>query len=356
MNIKRSVSFSIFIMMLIPLFNLANQEKSQESETTNIPGKVKAIFQQGMLDREIREDIHFEVIEHLYMPYRENMFNIFAFEVKNSDLGYSSLTQSLSELEGEKQEEESAPAPLRAQANIFVQFNKITDEETEKKATEVYVPVNVSIDSDSYLPDKREIYTFGYPLSPGQYLLSMAITSKDLEKIGTQYVEFSVPDPTSYTDKLGTSSIFFTEKIETMPSPETTVEAHKQFFTYNYIHITPNLKHSLAPGENLDVFFYIFGTHPDEEGKYDIEIKYNILEKEEPIIKYIARYDNPLISQPILLKKKVVIQTKKEGKMKEREIERNLDPGDYTLVIDIKDNISGKTVKKKVDFKIKNLE
>ena len=136
-----------------------------------------------------------------------------------------------------------------------------------------------------------------------------------------------------------------------MEIAETRAEIHQNFFTYSVLQITPHLENVFSVGENLDIFFFVFGAQPNEQGKFGIEISYEVSKGEERIIRYAqAQYENPLISQPLPLKQTVVIKTEKEGEKKEQ---RDIEPGQYTLNIEVKDNVTGKSVVKSFDFEVK---
>ena len=345
----------VFTVSSTPAIALQEQQPSQQKPVVIIPPEVKTVLDQGMETREARLDIPFNIVEHLYLPAAQNLHSIFLFKVKNSDLGYAPLTPAA---EPEKKEEtqssfEEVPAIMQAHSHLFMLFTQLDG--TYSK--EVYVPIRVQIEGGSYEPEKEEIYSVGYPLPPGNYLLSIAIASQKLEKIGTQYFEFTLSNPLSFTTELGTTPVFFVKEVERIPSPEVRTEVHKDFFIYSILKMVPNLDHVFSAGDNLDVFFVIFGTQPDQSvsPKYDIEINYEVLQGEEKMIRYAPqKYENPLISQPLPLTRTVVIKTTdEEGNTTERKETRDLEPGIYTFSIDIKDNISGKQLKKTIDFEVK---
>ena len=358
MKIKNLLFFLLASAMVItvlsaPAMALQEQQPSQQKPVIIIPPEVKTVLEQGMEAREARLDIPFNIIEHLYLPAAQNLHSIFLFKVKNLDLGYAPLTPAV---ETEKKEEtqssfEEVPAMLQAHSHLFMLFTQLDG--TFSRA--VYVPVRVQIEGGSYEPEKEEIYSVGYPLPPGNYLLSIAIASQKLEKIGTQYFEFNLPDPLSYTTELGTTPIFFVKSVERMPSAEVRTEVHKDFFVYSILKMVPNLDHMFTAGENLDIFFVIFGAQPDATQKYDIEINYEVVQGEEKMIRYAPqKYENPLVSQPLPLTRTVIIKTTdEEGNTTEKKETRDLEPGIYTFSIDIKDNISGKQLLKTIEFEVK---
>jgi hypothetical protein len=140
-----------------------------------------------------------------------------------------------------------------------------------------------------------------------------------------------------------------------MAAAETMVEIHKGYFTYSILEITPNLEKEFTSGDNLDVFFNIFGSQTNAAGACDIEIIFEILQGEEKVVRYGAQpYVNSLVSQPLPLKRTLVTQTTNEaGETSEKSESKDLEPGNYTLSIDITDKTSGKTLKKTIDFTMK---
>lgn len=355
----------LFILLSISSPCLASkknkqEEKGQESDIILIPEKVKSIFNEGIKTREARLDIPFSIIWHIYLPAQQNLHSIFFFKAKNADLGFSPLTpaEETPEKKEEKEKEktpppetETAPTILQASGHVFIQFNRLENNIPKEVVKEVYIPINLEAESTSYKPDKEELYSTAYPLPAGNYLLAMAIASLDLEKIGTQYFEFSLPDPLSYIEELGTTPIFFVREIKRVLSPETTVEVHKDLFTYSVLQIRPNIENLFSVGENLDLFFFIFGAMAAEGGKYNIDVSYEVFKGEEKVIRYeTAHYDAPIVSQPLPMKKTVVIKSEEEGEKKEQ---RDLEPGKFTLHISIEDKVSGNSVKKSVDFEVK---
>jgi hypothetical protein len=359
MKVKNLLFFLLACAIVItalsaPAIALQEQQSSQQKNVVIIPPEVKTVLEQGMESREARLDIPFSIIEHLYLPAAQNLHSIFMFTVKNADLGYAPLTPAV-ETEEKKEETQSSfeevPAMLQAQSHLFMLFTQLDG----PYSREVYVPVRVQIEGGSYEPEKEDMYSVGYPLPPGNYLLSIAIASEKLEKIGTQYFEFTLPDALSYTTELGTTPIFFVKSVERMSAPEVRTEVHREFFVYSILKMVPNLGHVFSAKENLDVFFVIFGAQPDETQKYNIEISYEVVQGEEKMIRYAPqKYESPLISQPLPLTRTVIIKTTdEEGNTTEKKETRDLEPGKYTFSVDIKDNISGKQLNKTIEFEVK---
>jgi len=352
----------ILSLLLLPCLALQEEkqeEKAQESKPIFIPQEVKSVFEEGIKTRQARLDIPFTIIKHLFLPAQENMHSIFLFKVKNVDLGFYPMAPAPEspEKKEEKEEEKEAPpeseivpAKLQSNSSIFLQFNKLEGNEPGEVVKEIYIPVNFQVESSSYEPDKEELYTTAYPLPSGNYILSVAITSLNFEKIGTQYFEFSLPNPFSFTDSLDTTPIFFVKNMKRMDSAELRPEIHKDFFTWSILQIETNVERIFSSGENFELFFYVFGAQPLESGKYNIEVNFEVLKGEEKVIRFApGAYDSPLIPQPLHLKQTFTIKSE-EGERKET---RDLEPGKYTLSISITDKVSGKSMTKTIDFEVK---
>ena len=334
----------------VPYLNAQETQEKQQPDVVIIPKEVKAIFQEGMDTRQARMDIPFTFEKHLYLPAQQNLHNIFFFKAKNADLGFIPVpaeAQVVTE-EGKAVTQESQ-AKLQAKNHVFLQFDQLDGTFTK----EVYIPADFEADQTTFDPEREEIYSTGYPLPSGKFLLSMAITSDNLEKVGTQYFEFDLPNPAAFVEGLGITPIFFAKNINRMSSPELRTDIHKDYFTYSILQVYPNHEHVFSVGENLDIFFFIFGAQSNEQGKNDITVNYEVVQGEEKIVKFApTNYDMPLISQPLPMKKTIIVKTTKGEETSERKESQDIEPGEYTLTIDIKCNISGKTLKKDISFSV----
>lgn len=356
----RALTISMLMLGLFISFMSVPTAFAQEEEQsgTIIPPAVKSALQAGAETQEARLDIPFTITQYFYLPARQNLHTIILYKIKNSDLGFTAVAPAPPAeppaKEGEEEKEATAfqevATEMQSNCHIFMHFQH-QDGEFSK---EVYIPFNQKAPAD-FQPDQEVVYSTGYPLPSGKYLLSMAITSQDLTKIGIQYFEFETPDPASFTDTLGSTPVFFVKKIQRMAAAEGTTEVHADFFTYSVLQITPNIDKVFKKGDNLDVFTFIFGVQPNETGQYDLEVNYEVTKGEESEIKYAAqKYNSPLISQPLPLKKTVLTTTTtEEGETSEKKDIKDLEPGNYTLKINVKDNISNKAKEITIDFEMK---
>jgi hypothetical protein len=282
------------------------------------------------------------------------MHSIFLFKAKNSDLGFAPQVPAPTAETQEETETQEAPQEsnlLATRLNAFLWFKQMDGDYSK----EVYIPLELQEEKESYNPEEEAMYSTGYPLPPGKYLLAMAITSEDLQKMGTQYFEFDLPSPMEYTEELGTTPVFFARNIEQMAAPERTTEIHEGFFTYSILKIDPVLQNVFTQKDSLDVFFYVFGAQPNETNKFSLTANYELVQNGEVIIRYAeASYDAPIVSQPLPLTRTVLVQKKKgEEVIEEKKETRDVEPGEYTFVINLKDNISGKTLEKEIPITVK---
>jgi len=368
MNAKRTVIAAIVTILIFGLFaNFSqgaqdkNKDKDKQAvkqeEKVYIPPQVKTIMQEGMAARQGRQDIPFTIFKNFVFPAAQNLHAVFLFKAKNSDLGYVSApaapaAQAPAEGEQAQAGEAQAPAaaPLQAKVMVFLQFLQMENGAPTKTVREIYVPALLQADSATYDPEAEEWYSTGYPLPAGDYLLAMALASPDLKKVGVGYFEFSLPNAASLQGALETTPIFFVKKMDQMQAPETRTAVHKGCFMYSVLQIVPNVESIVAPGESIEILYYIFGAKPNDQQKNDIEAAYEVKQGDKAAIKWaVQTYDFALVSQPLPLKQTVLIKND-QG---EKQETRDLQAGKYTLVIRIKDKIGGSTIEKILDFEVK---
>jgi photosystem II stability/assembly factor-like uncharacterized protein len=345
-----------------------------------IPSHIKTIMQEGFATRQGRQDIPFIKFRYLFLPalqmygnaflfnksgnvvvmlpkkvYMANDFlqAVLLFKVKNADLGYAAKSPvSAPELQ------EAPPQPgriLKVRLNIFIEFRQTDASGTSRVVQEVFVPAPVEEDSGTYNPDNENWYSVDYTLRPGKYTVVVAITSEDLKKVGIGYLDIDLPGPESYRTALETTSIFFVNDVEKIDVRETAPMLHKNAFTFSENKIVPNIDSVLPPGEELRIFYCVLGAKPKvggvRKGEIDIEAAYEVRQEDETMaISWEARnYNLPGINEVLPWEPATMTWDDKGG----REVRGDLTPGKYTLVIKVKDKVSGATVEKRVPFEVK---
>ncbi len=332
-------------------------QKAQQQEKVFIPKEIKAMLAEGMATKQGRQEIPVSIFHSLFLPAQQNFHDVFFLKIKNSALGFAPLPATppgpgTPPVKGPQQQTAPQEAPQLLQANfyLFFQFNQVKEGAPPESVKEVYVPCTIQVPAAGFDKEAEDVYSFGYPMPAGQYLLAIAIASPDLKTVGTAYHDFTVPDPSEYAKALKTTPIFFVKEMEQMEGVESRTVLHRGFFTYSVLKIVPNLEKSFSAGQNLDVFFFIFGTQANAQNQNEIEVNFEVKKGEEFAIRWAPQaYANPLVSQPLPLKQTLNIKTGDQ----ERTETRDLAPGSYALVVKITDKGSGKTVTKTVDFTMK---
>jgi hypothetical protein len=336
--------------------SFAAQQKDKKQEKIFIPKEVSTLIKEGLDSRQGRQDIPVNVFRTLYLPAKENFQAIFLINIKNSALGFAPAASALPGTDAAKRgpqetTTQAAGEILQAGFNVFLQFNRLNESGEPSVFREVYVPATIQVPAAGFDPEKEDLYGVGYPLPSGHYLLALAVTSLDLKTVGIAYHDFTIPDPSEFTKALDTTPVFFVKQMDQMEAVEQRTVFHRGLFTYSVLKVVPNLDNTFGPGENLDIFFYIFGAKPNSSQQYDIEIDFEIKQGEQSSIKWSPQtYNSPLISQPLPMKQTVRI---KKGDEPERIEQRDLPAGSYTLVISVLDKTSQNSVVKTLDIAVK---
>ncbi|MFW6123743.1 MAG: hypothetical protein ACOC5G_00825 [Acidobacteriota bacterium] len=351
--------FIILIAVIFLMFSAAITPEiygqQEEEQTEIIPDEVKSVLLEGMESREPCLDIPFSISDHYYLPASQNFYFILLFNAKNSDLDYTPVGgPKEEEQEEQKAFVEKTPDILQTRFDTFLIFNQL-DGDYEK---EIFIPAGFQVKKELLDPESEAMYSLGYILPPGKYLLAMALTQNDYQKIGTQYFEFEIKDPAAIRDRLEVASVFFIDDTQKMEEPERKTYIHKGYFTYSILKIKPVLNNTFASGQTSEILFYVMGGSQDPNSqKYDYTVNYQVIKEgqEEPLIRFAeGNYNSPLIIQPLKFERTVLVRKKKDDEIVEERTEtRDLNPGQYILQLEIKDNISGKIQIKDVEINIK---
>lgn len=344
MKSRRTVMLVCGLAAVLILFSAMGtaQKKAGNPDSENpqdrviIPEPIQAILEEGLAARDGRRDIDIDVFQYYLFPAQANLHTVFLFKARDGQLGFIPA--------------DGPEGTLEARFNVFLQFRQMQNGKPVRIAREVYIPAVLQDNVETFDPEAEAWYSAGYPLPPGDYLLAMAVTSLDLQRVGVDYMEFSLPNPAAIRNALDTTSILFVDGMEQMPAVEMRAELHKEYFTYSVLQIVPNIDRVIAPGENIEIFFFVFGAQPVDQQKVGLEVSYEVRKGEEPQIRWEAqKYETILIIQPLPMIQTVIIKDD-EG---ERTEQRKLEPGSYDLVIHVKDTISNNTIEKTVAFEVK---
>lgn len=373
-NMKRLMVLVTILILAVGLMAAPQDKKSKNKGKDDqvpppppvkvyIPAPVKAVMEAGLTTRETRQDIPIAIFRSYAFPAADSVHSIFLFKAKNSDLGFAPVAPQapavapqpvppagprVQEAQTPPTAQEAAPK-LQAKLNVFLQFRAMENGAPGAIVKEVYIPLLLEEDAATYNPDQENWYSTGYPLLPGNYILSIAVTSLDLARIGTAYHEFTNPSNAGALE-IPPVVLIDNNKMEILDTPETVVAVHKGFFTYSKVRVVPKTELSIVPGEKLYLFYFIFGTGENAEKKNDLEIAYEVTQDGKPAIRWAPQTaDAAIVCQELPMKQTVLI---KNGKEEKRE-QRDLPAGTYVLNIKVTDKIKGTSTDKSIEFLVK---
>lgn len=345
MSFKKFFALSltlILILTMVASFTQAepqkkDQKKEQKAQSV-VPKDIKAILEQGLATRQVKADIPFQFINTYVLPAKGTYIAIFVTKIKNADLEYAQSTVD--------------PENYKSDVEVFLQFYRNEDGNlkpfAENKATSSF-----TIPASEYNPEAENYYYLGFPLPAGKYLLAVALGNKSTKKLGTTYYEFEIPnlEEAAKNNKLETTTLFLLKNYEQMDTQELYPNFKKDYFSWMILKAYPYPDNRLKPGDQPTLIFMIFGAKSDESGKAEIEINFDIRKDNNKIVAYTPmKYDSPFIEQPIPIPttKKMKVTDDKGERLEDRPLE----PGTYEIVLNIKDNLSGLTLEKRVPFEL----
>jgi photosystem II stability/assembly factor-like uncharacterized protein len=342
-----------------------------------IPEQIKDMIQEGFIARKGRQEIPFSIVKWLFMPARsipaavillnndepiltilpERYFTagdfyqaVVFFKARNADLGYAAKAQPSDRESGQKDD----PSDIReAEFKVFLEFRQKVAAGISRVVQEVFIPATIREKSATYDPDKENWYSANVILRPGEYTLGAAFASKDLNKVGVNYIDMDIPGPESYSRTLEMTPPFFIKHLEQMEEPDQVFLLHKNEFTYSLNEIVINIDNVLLPGEQMMISYFILGAIPKPrlEKEVWLEAAYEVQNEDGSVaIKWEPRDHNSAgITEVLPWKPTVMVWEEHGGK----EVRGDLGPGKYNLVITVEDKMSGATIEKQIPFEVR---
>ena len=331
----------IFILMSFLLPTLNNAQQTQEEQSMKIPKIVANLIEANLPTRDTKLDIPLSYMKTLYFPYQNDYYTVFIFKIKNKDITYVSPIQNEG-LEQKKEQNASQEEPiLTCEADFFFRLHLLDDDGKVKSIQkEIYLPYADQLDAKKYDPEEENIYSFGTIFSPGRYLLSAAAVSLNSKKIGLIFQEIYLPEPSDFKKSLGLTPLFFIKNMKRIPAPDSSIILYKNRFHYATLEIEPYFEHEFSQDDNLDIFYFILGLTPAEEGTFKFEVSYTYKKGEEDVVKFEPRLETvpaPIVSVPLNLSFP----------------DKKLNPGEYILEISIKDQNNKKQGSQNINFTVK---
>lgn len=342
MNMKKIAVLSLAAALLLAL-PLAGKKKPAVEETKPvsryIATQVAAVIDANAPQRLNRTDIPLTLLPTIFLPAQQNhLYPVFLFQVKNADLNPVAALET--------------PEVLGAKFHLFTRLYKLENGALGAVVRERYIPFNVEESKSAFLPDAVNYYSIAGELYPaGNYLLALALSTPDFARITVVFGEVSLPDVAQLQGKLDTTPVFSVTGLKQKPAAETRLAIHKNSFVYNTLELSPNVSNEFKVGENLDLFFFILGAKPDAANAYNLQVTYRF-KKEGKEVRKLGPVPAPgvIISQPIALTFTEITKNAKGVETERKELK--MEPGEYTLEIELLDNVSKAAAAKEFKFRI----
>jgi hypothetical protein len=343
MNYKKAI-IAVFVLALVlcqqlPARKAAQTDEKKASGPVYIAPQVAAVIDAGVAQRQNRNDIPLNYLRTLYLPAQQNqIYPIFLFKIKNADLNLTAAAET--------------PGILRAKFHAFIRVYRLENGVAGAIVRERYIPFNPEENQATFQPAGENFYSIAGEIYPaGNYLLALAISTPDFAKISVVYSDFLLPDVSLLLNKLDTTPVYSVTGLQQLPVADSKIIIHKNSFVYNTLLMAPSISNEFKAGESLDLFYFILGAKPDAANAFNLQVTYRFKKTGQEIRKLgPAAVKSIIISQPIALNYFEITKDAKGVETERKEI--RLEPGDYTLEIEVLDNVSKAAGKQEYKFKV----
>ena len=353
MRASRTIAAALAVIFVVGILSVTayaapgTQDKPKEAKPqakpSSMPKEIAALIQEGLATRQGRQDIPFSFFKQLVLPAQgQNLFPIFYFKARNGDLGY-------------------APSPAGAgemvtSLSVYFQFFQAAEDGAFASKVAGRAVGDLKTDANGYAADGEDWYSFGLAMPAGKYTLAMVLATPDMKKMSVAYSDIDLPGPEAYASALwSTDPVVVTAMEQVEPDQRPTI--HRAYFTWGAIKVVPNVRAEVAPGENLEVFFFVLGgAYKDpaaERPVNDFEVNFEVqYEDGKPAIKWAPQpFEAYFINQPLPLVQTLQKQDEKGTVLGQEK--KPLEIGKYKLAITVTDKVSGKKVETKTAFSVR---
>jgi len=319
----------------------AQKQEAKPPAKSSMPKEVAALIQEGLATRQGRQDFPFALFKTLVLPAQgSDSLPVFFFKAKNGDLGYVPSASGSGEME--------------ASFNAFCKFFQQDAAGGLKPYLEFKPAAIVKTPGEGYNPEAEDWYSFGLAMSSGKYTLALVLASPDMKKMSVAYTDFSLPalEPNA----LWPTEVVIVKSLDQVERDQR-VNIHRGNFLWGALQVVPNMTAETAPGESLEILFFVLGagikdpTSPRPVN--DLEIYYEVHGTDgKPVIKWTPKaYDIYLINQPLPLVQSLQTSDEKGTVLKTEK--KPLPAGKYVLLCQITDKVAGTKADAKVAFEVK---
>jgi len=247
-------------------------------------------------------------------------------------------------------------------------FNKIEpvkkvepENKTEKQSNEqqaaatiplsyhLYVRIYSKTAAPPQLPQERnapvpvqdkanDVFTFAFPSMPDKYVLIVSLASMDFTQVSTLIYDTELPSFSIADKLLAPTALFLLNDIKKLEQADTVFTVWKNYFHYGPGEIVPYFENKFQSTEQPILFMQIIGVAVDKDTSAN-KIEYTLVIKKDD--KEVVKFKPVESTLPVFYQP---IKFIKEGK--------NLEKGDYIMVITIKDQVADKKYETSVNLSI----
>jgi GWxTD domain-containing protein len=182
---------------------------------------------------------------------------------------------------------------------------------------------------------QSSIFQKSVPLSPGLYRLDVVVKDKESGNIGV--IDTALRVPRFEDGTLGASTLILADKIESVPAAQIGLGP----FVIGPYKVRPRVSREFSSAENLGLFLQVYNLERDEAlQKPSVLVKYTLLNDGDQV--WTATETSDSIRQngeQVTLNRIVPLAA--------------FAPGSYKLQVEVQDRVSGETISRETEFRIK---
>ncbi len=183
--------------------------------------------------------------------------------------------------------------------------------------------------------EQSSIFQKSVPLSPGLYRLDVVV--KDAESGNIGVIDTALRVPRFEDGTLGASTLILADKIEAVPAAQIGLGP----FVIGPYRVRPRVSREFSAAENLGLFLQLYNLQRDQAiQKPSILVSYRLLKSGEQL--WTATETSDSIrqnSEQVTLNRLIPLSA--------------FAPGAYTLEVNVQDRVSGQSVSRETEFRIK---
>jgi GWxTD domain-containing protein len=258
--------------------------------------------------------INLEVSSAFFRQSDNRVITAFTIQTENRDLSFKDL--------GGLQ---------TARLNIIGQISAVTGQRIG--VFEDSVTTTATVAELNEAQERKSAYSKAVVLAPGRYRITVRVRDVESGAEGIKFVSFQVP--TFDERKLAVSSLILTSKLKSLKNQPTVGP-----FVIGQHKVVPNLTHIYAQGQPVGLYFQIYNSGIDQTTlRPSVDIEYALLKDGKEIKRQSEEWDEVSdAGQRLTIAR--FIETKTAA------------PGEYELVIRVKDRVSGQTLTPSAKFTI----